>query len=85
MPQSPVLLDIDARGVATVTLNRPEVGNAYNAALLDGLIAGLTDLAGNPAVRCLVIKGAGKHFQAGADIRWLGEFAHYPPAENYAA
>ena len=85
MPQSPVLLDIDARGVATVTLNRPEVGNAYNAALLDGLIAGLTDLAGNPAVRCLVIKGAGKHFQAGADIRWLGEVAHYPPAENYAA
>ena len=85
MPQSPVLLDINARGVATVTLNRPEVGNAYNAALLDGLIAGLTDLAGNPAVRCLVIKGAGKHFQAGADIRWLGEVAHYPPAENYAA
>jgi methylglutaconyl-CoA hydratase len=33
----------------------------------------------------VVIKGAGKHFQAGADIRWLGEVADYPPAENYAA
>lgn len=85
MTKSPVLLSVDARGVATVTLNRPEVGNAYNAALLDALIGGLTKLARDPAVRCLVIRGAGKHFQAGADIHWLGEVAHYPPAENYAA
>jgi methylglutaconyl-CoA hydratase len=85
MTESPVLLSVDARGVATVTLNRPEVGNAYNAAMLDGLIQGLTALAPDPAVRCLVIRGAGKHFQAGADIRWLGEVADYPPAENYAA
>lgn len=85
MTQPPVLLAIDPRGVATVTLNRPEVGNAYNAALLKALIDGLTVLAKDPAVRCLVIRGAGKHFQAGADIRWLGEVAHYPPAENYAA
>jgi methylglutaconyl-CoA hydratase len=85
MLQPPVLLSTDPNGVATVTLNRPEVGNAYNAAMLDGLIQGLTDLAKDPTVRCLVIRGAGKHFQAGADIRWLGEVAHYNPAENYAA
>ncbi len=85
MPQSPVLLSTDARGVATVTLNRPEVGNAYNADMLDGLIQGLTTLAPDPAIRALVIRGAGKHFQAGADIRWLGQVAAYPPAENYAA
>jgi methylglutaconyl-CoA hydratase len=85
MTQPPVLLSTSASGVATITLNRPEVGNAYNAAMLDALIQGLADLAADPAVRCLVIKGAGKHFQAGADIRWLGEVAHYPPAENYAA
>jgi methylglutaconyl-CoA hydratase len=80
-----VLLAIDARGVATVTLNRPEVGNAYNAAMLEHLIQGLTDLARDATVRCVVIRGAGKHFQAGADIRWLNEVAAYPPAENYAA
>jgi methylglutaconyl-CoA hydratase len=85
MTQSPVLLAIDANGVATVTLNRPEVGNAYNAEMLEALIAGLPPLAVDPAVRCLVIRGAGKHFQAGADIRWLGEVAHYAPPENYAA
>jgi methylglutaconyl-CoA hydratase len=85
MTNDPVLLDIDARGVATVTLNRPEVGNAYNADLLDALISGLERLAKDDAVRCLVIRGAGRHFQAGADIRWLNEVAHYPPAENFAA
>ncbi len=85
MSEAPVLLSTDPRGVATVTLNRPKVGNAYNAALLDALIEGLTGLAADPAVRCLVVRGAGKHFQAGADIRWLGEVAAYPPAENYAA
>jgi methylglutaconyl-CoA hydratase len=80
-----VLLDVDARGVATATLNRPEVGNAYNAEMLDALIGGLRRLADDTTVRCLVIRGAGKHFQAGADIRWLNEVAHDPPAENFAA
>lgn len=80
-----VLLDIDARGVATVTLNRPEVGNAYNEDLLGALIEGLQQLAPDPAVRCLVIRGAGKHFQAGADINWLRRAANYPPDQNYAA
>jgi len=85
MSQPPVLLAVDPRGVATATLNRPEVGNAYNAAMLDVLIEALPRLAADPSVRCLVIRGAGKHFQAGADIGWLNEVAAYPPAENYAA
>ncbi len=80
-----VLLDIDTRGVATVTLNRPEVGNAYNEDLLGELIAGLEKLASDPAVRCLVIRGAGKHFQAGADINWLRRAANYPPDQNFTA
>jgi methylglutaconyl-CoA hydratase len=80
-----VLSNIDARGVATVTLNRPEVGNAYNEDLLAELIAGLQALAPDPAVRCLVLRGAGKHFQAGADIKWLGRAANYGPEQNFAA
>jgi methylglutaconyl-CoA hydratase len=82
---SPVLLSIDARGVATVTLNRPRVGNAYNEALLHALIDGLTQLAADPKIRALVIRGAGKHFQAGADINWLNEATDYPPQRNYDA
>lgn len=81
----PVLLEIDARGVATATLNRPERGNAYDEAMLAALIGGLDRLAADAQVRALVLRGAGKHFQAGADVHWLGRAAHYPPERAYAA
>lgn len=83
--QAPVLLAIDARGVATVTLNRPERGNAYDEAMLAGLRQGLERLAGDAAVRTVVIRGAGRHFQAGADIDWLGRAARFPPEQAFAA
>ncbi len=82
---APVLLDIDARGVATATLNRPARGNAYDEDMLAALIDGLARLAPDPAVRALVIRGAGKHFQAGADLTWLLRAAAYPPADAFAA
>lgn len=81
----PVLLAIDARGIATVTLNRPQVGNAYNAALLEALVAGMERLSADPAVRALVVRGAGRHFAAGADINWLAEVAEYPPEAAFQA
>ncbi len=71
--------------MATATLNRPAVGNAYNAEMLEALISALRDLGNDPSVRCLIIRGAGKHFQAGADITWLRQVAAYPPAENFQA
>jgi len=82
---APVLLAIDARGIANVTLNRPQVGNAYNAALLAALVEGMARLAGDPAVRALVVRGAGRHFAAGADINWLAEVAEYPPEAAFEA
>jgi methylglutaconyl-CoA hydratase len=86
MPEEPpILLSRDARGIATLTLNRPRVGNAYDAALLDGLIAGLDALRDDAAVRAIVIRGAGRHFAAGADINWLAEVADYPPDRAFAA
>jgi methylglutaconyl-CoA hydratase len=85
MLEKPLLLDIDARGVATATLNRPSVGNAYNGEMLEALIDGLGRLAADPGIRALVIRGAGRHFQAGADIAWLTEAAGAPPEEALAA
>ena len=86
MPDAPpVLLSVDARGIATVTLNRPQVGNAYNAALLTGLVEGMERLRADPAVRAVVIRGAGRHFAAGADINWLTEVAEYPPKRAFEA
>jgi len=81
----PVLLSVDARGIATATLNKPARGNAYDEDLLGALIAGLDRLHDDPAVRALVIRGAGKHFQAGADLDWLAHAAAYGLEQAYAA
>lgn len=85
MTEAPVLLAMDARGVATVTLNRPERGNAYDETMLAALADGLKQLADDARVRAVVIRGAGRHFQAGADIDWLGRAARYPPEQAFAA
>ncbi len=81
----PVLMAIDERGVATATLNRPDRGNAYDEDMLAALIAGLQRLAPDPVVRALVIRGAGRHFQAGADLDWLARAAAYAPEQAFAA
>jgi methylglutaconyl-CoA hydratase len=85
MEEKPVLISRDPRGIVTATLNRPRFGNAYNGALLEALIEGLRALAPDPTVRALVIRGNGKHFQAGADLNWLAEAAEYPPDRAYEA
>ncbi len=85
MADSVVLTDIDARGVATITLNRPEVFNAYNGALIDALTEAVAGVAEDEAVRVVVLRGAGKHFQAGADVNWLREAAGYDAAQNLDA
>src|SRR5215203_4274287 len=79
---SPVLWDVDARGVATVTLNRPEVNNAYNGELIQGLLAALDALGGAKGLRAVVIKGNGKHFQAGADLKWIDAVRTSSAEEN---
>jgi len=79
-----VLTGTDARGVATVTLNRPEVNNAYDGALLQALLDACAALAVDSRVRVLVLRGNGRHFQAGADLGWLKRVAALPPAENRA-
>src|SRR5215831_3279169 len=63
-----LLTDIDPRGVATLTLNRPERGNAYDQPLLAALTAEIARLGTDAAIRVIVLRGAGKHFCAGADI-----------------
>ena len=78
----PVLLDIDARGVATVTLNRPEVNNAYNGDLIEALLGAIDALDRAAGLRAVVIKGNGKHFQAGADLKWIDAVRTSSPDEN---
>mgnify|MGYP002651337396 CR=1 FL=1 len=81
----PVLWSVDARGIATVTLNRPEVNNAYNGELIAGLLAALDALGSAAGLRAVVIKGNGRHFQAGADLKWIDTVRTSSPEENVRA
>ncbi len=85
MTDAPILLTRDARGIAHVTLNRPDRGNAYDGAMLDALTEGLEKLAADAMLRALVIRGAGRHFQAGADLDWQLGKASAPIEEGHAA
>jgi methylglutaconyl-CoA hydratase len=84
MSANPVLWSLDQRGVATVTLNRPEVNNAYDAGLIGGVLAAMDELGKKPSLRVVVLKGNGKHFQAGADLKWINAVRPGSPEENEA-
>ncbi|HVA13730.1 MAG TPA: enoyl-CoA hydratase-related protein [Stellaceae bacterium] len=58
------------RGVATITLNRPDRGNAYDDVMLRELLSELASIDKDNAIRAVVLRGAGKHFCVGADIAW---------------
>ena len=86
MTIKPVLSHLDHRGVLAITLNRPEVGNAYNGALIEALLAALAEFADTAGVRALLLAGNGRHFQAGADLTWVRELAsHGSEEENLGA
>ena len=55
--------------VAILTLDRPDVLNAFDESLTSALSVGVTDAARDPSVRCVVITGAGRAFSAGQDLR----------------
>ena len=84
MAEPLVLIAVDARGVATLTLNRPEVHNAYNGAMIEALSAAADTLAADSRVRLLVLRANGKHFQAGADLAWLRAVAGSGLEDNVA-
>jgi enoyl-CoA hydratase/carnithine racemase len=67
---SVVLYDVDG-AVATITLNRPEVANAQDTALIDGIDAALDQADADDAVRVVVLAAAGKHFSSGHDLKAL--------------
>jgi methylglutaconyl-CoA hydratase len=82
MNQQSVRQIIDARGVATLTLNRPDVHNAFDDHLIAELTHKLRGLDHNASVRAVVLTGEGKSFSAGADLNWMKRIARYSEAEN---
>ncbi|MDD2919724.1 enoyl-CoA hydratase/isomerase family protein [Rhodoferax sp.] len=71
-------------GVATVTLNRPEVRNAFNDEVIAELTQAFTQLGQNDTVRAIVLAAEGTAFCAGADLNWMRRMADYTHAENLA-
>ncbi len=81
---SALLLSADKRGVASVTLNRPQIRNAFDDALIGELTRAFRTLGADDNVRAVVLTGAGTAFSAGGDINWMKRMASYDEAQNIA-
>jgi methylglutaconyl-CoA hydratase len=78
-------LDISRRGaVARVFLNRPDVRNAFNDAVIAELTAAFRTLGADASLRAIVIGGHGKAFCAGGDLNWMRAMADYSWEQNRA-
>lgn len=79
---SAILCSVDDRGVATVTLNRPEIHNAFDDTVIAELSETFSRLADDSAVRAMVLAATGKSFSAGADLNWMRRMADYDYEQN---
>jgi len=79
-----LLIDQDARGVVRLNLNRPEVLNAFDEALIARIDQCFQTLGSDPTVRVIVLGATGKTFCAGADIAWMRRAAANTEAANLA-
>lgn len=79
-----VLLDRDG-AIATLTLNRPDALNVLDHAMVAAMTAHVAAIAGDDRVRVVVLRGAGKHFMAGGDIRLFAESLEQAAAERGAS
>ncbi|CAK0745523.1 methylglutaconyl-CoA hydratase [uncultured Gammaproteobacteria bacterium] len=84
MSEAKILSAVRPDGVGVVTLNRPEVHNAFNDQVIAELTVTLRQLGDNPAVRAVVLRAAGRSFSAGADLGWMKRMASYRHEENVA-
>lgn len=69
--------------VATVTLNRPDVRNAFNDEVIVEMARAFAELGARADVRCIVLTANGPAFCAGADLNWMRSMADYTREQNY--
>ncbi len=84
MCQANVLFTQAANGIATLTLNRPEIRNAFDDQMIATLITHLEKIEQSSTIKVLLLKANGKHFSAGADLKWMARMAENQPAQNFA-
>ncbi|MGK2900027.1 MAG: enoyl-CoA hydratase/isomerase family protein [Burkholderiaceae bacterium] len=73
--QPPILLDVDADGIATLTLNRPDQLNAFGQDMIDAWLAALESAEADERVKVIVVTGAGRAFCAGGDFEEMAKFS----------
>ena len=79
---STLKIERDARGVAMIAMNRPEVHNAFDEVMIREIIEAFRDLGEDKNVRVIVIAAEGKSFCAGADLNWMKRAADYDEDQN---
>jgi len=84
MATNPPLLVERHDGVATLTLNRPEALNTLDNELMVALVNAAVDVAADESLRVVVLRGAGKHFMAGGDLKTFAAELSRSPAERTA-
>lgn len=83
MMEQPVIYKIKNQ-IATITVNRPEVHNAFNEHVIVELTEAFQSAGGDPLVRAVILRGNGKSFSAGGDLNWMRRVAEYSFKENVA-
>jgi len=82
MSTAALLSEIDKYGRATITLNRPEMHNAFDDTLISALTEELKRLEREQSVRVIMLAARGKSFSSGADLNWMRRMADYSFVEN---
>ena len=82
MINSTALFELNEQGIGTITLNRPQLHNAFDEKMIETLSNQLETIAQSPDIRLVVIKANGKSFSAGADLNWMQKMTQYTKEEN---
>ena len=82
MSDSVIQYDVSEGGIATITLNRPDIHNAFDDTVVAALTAAFKQAGDDPAVRVVVLASTGKSFCAGGDLNWMRRMATYTFEEN---
>lgn len=77
-----ILSEIAEQGVATLTLNRPDIHNAFNDEMIYEIIQVFKEYEKDDKVRVVLLKGNGKSFCAGADLNWMKKMKDYSMEQN---
>lgn len=80
--ESTTIVAAKARNALRLTMNRPQVHNAFNATMIRELASAFDAAKKDPEVRLVVLTGAGESFCAGADLNWMREIIHYSYEQN---